>query len=159
MYIRLQSNWISSSLSPKLLFFYIHVYTNGAQFVLPSILQDISWGSPLLLSTQTEHPPFSTVWVFRTCPVGPNTFADIAFVNATDTNHLQVISPGRELNSYISPEVAVWKCSYFLLLLFYILLIFLMFSSYFSYCPLIDSKNSRVGFIARTQDCELFGLH
>lgn len=159
MYIRLQSNWISSSLSPKLLFFYIHVYTNGAQFVLPSILQDISWGSPLLLSTQTEHPQFSTVWVFRTCPVGPNTFADIAFVNATDTNHLQVISPGKGTKLIDFP----WGGSLKMLLLFAVAVLHTFYLSYvliiLSYCPLIDSKNSRVGFIARTQDCELFGLH
>lgn len=151
MYIRLQSNWISYSLSPKLPFSYIHLYTN----LLPLfalILQDISSGRPSFLSAPFRAAPelfslSSDIFIFRW--VGSNAFAATAFMNTIDTNHLQVISQGGELNSQISLEVAVWKRSHFLCLLFYILPIFLVFSSS-SPCRLLTDSKKHEQYFWRT---------
>lgn len=59
------------------------------------------------LSTLMLFSVSSDIFIFRW--VGSDASVATAFMNTIDTNHLQVISQGRELNSQISPEAPVLK--------------------------------------------------
>lgn len=115
-------------------------YKTSARAVLPFCRPILSTPKLFLLS--------SDIFIFRR--VGSNAFAATAFMNTIDTNHLQVISQGGELNSQISLEVAVWKRSHFLCLLFYILPIFLVFSSS-STCRLLTDSKKHERYFWRTR--------
>lgn len=87
---------------------------------------------------------------------GSDAFGATAFMNTTDTNHVQVISLGRKLNLLISLEVsAPKKC----LLFCWSCFTYSLSDVFIIFCSSPNRRqNAKAVFLEKT-DCGMAGLH